>query len=210
MDAIVSAARRLFVERGYVGTTIESIAAEAGVAVQTIYNAVGQKRDVLAAVVDAALSGDEAPRTPREFVAERVAGARDAREVVEIAVAFWLEARARTEPVFRVVREAAAVDLEVAAFERASDARRLESHRKAASDIAARAALRDGLDLDGAAAVIWTLSHPVAYRLLTDGEGWSDERYARWLENALLAALLAEPPPRRRGRRSPARPRPGS
>ena len=203
--AIVSAAARLFVERGYVATTVEAIAVEAGVAVQTIYNAVGQKRDVLAAVVDAALSGEAAPRSPRETIGDQIAATSDPREVIRIAAAFWLQARTRTEDVFRVVREAAAVDPEVAAFERATDLRRFESHRQAAAEIDARGPLRDGLRLEDAAAAIWTLSHPVAWRLLTFELGWSSERYAAWLEDVLAAALLGAPPARRSARRSPGR-----
>lgn len=191
--AIVSAATRLFVERGYVATTVEAIAAEAGVAVQTIYNAVGQKRDVLAAVVDAALAGDAAPRPPRETIGEQIAATTDPREVIRIAVAFWLAARGRTEDVFRVVREAAALDPEVAALERAMDLRRLDSHRQAAAEIDARGPLREGLAREEAAAAVWTLSHPFAWRLFTSELGWSPRRYAAWLEDVLAAVLLGVP-----------------
>jgi AcrR family transcriptional regulator len=50
-DAIVAAAARLFVQHGYDETSIARIAEEAGVAVQTIYNAVGGKGDLLAVVL---------------------------------------------------------------------------------------------------------------------------------------------------------------
>ena len=40
---IVRAARRLFVDSGYAGTTVEAIAAEAGVALATVYKAFGTK-----------------------------------------------------------------------------------------------------------------------------------------------------------------------
>src|SRR5680860_1900901 len=59
--AIVVAAHRLMLERGYVATSIGSIADEAGVAVQTIYNSVGNKADVLSAVLDLAAAGADAP-----------------------------------------------------------------------------------------------------------------------------------------------------
>ena len=65
--AIVSAASRLFFERGYHGTGIDEIAAQAGVAVQTIYNSVGTKRDVLVRVLDYAASGDRAPTPVAEI-----------------------------------------------------------------------------------------------------------------------------------------------
>src|SRR5260370_17833852 len=48
---IRDAARRLFVERGYVATTIEAIAGEAGVAVPTVYLAFGTKPALLAALL---------------------------------------------------------------------------------------------------------------------------------------------------------------
>jgi AcrR family transcriptional regulator len=50
--AIVSAASRLFFERGYHGTGIDDVAGAAGVAVQTIYNSVGSKRELLVQVLD--------------------------------------------------------------------------------------------------------------------------------------------------------------
>ena len=58
---IRDAARRLFVERGYVATTIEAIAGEAGVAVPTVYLAFGTKRALLAELLDIAAASDEQP-----------------------------------------------------------------------------------------------------------------------------------------------------
>ena len=49
---VVAAARELFLARGYVRTSLNAVAAQAGVAVQTIYNSVGNKAAVLAAVLD--------------------------------------------------------------------------------------------------------------------------------------------------------------
>ena len=49
---IVDAAARLFVDDGYVATTIEAVADAAGVAVQTVYYVFGTKRNLLAAVLD--------------------------------------------------------------------------------------------------------------------------------------------------------------
>ena len=46
-ERIAQAARALFRERGYVATTIESIAASAGVAVPTVYSAFGSKKAIL-------------------------------------------------------------------------------------------------------------------------------------------------------------------
>ena len=65
-QVIVEAAAKLFVEQGYAATTITQIARESGVAVQTIYNSVGSKRELLSRVLDFAAAGDAAPvRYPR-------------------------------------------------------------------------------------------------------------------------------------------------
>ena len=50
---IVDTARRLFLEQGYHATTIEMIAAEAGVAVSTIYAIFRNKRGILQAMREA-------------------------------------------------------------------------------------------------------------------------------------------------------------
>ena len=51
--SIVTAATRLFAERGYDGTTVQAIAEAAGVSAGTVYNYFGTKAAVLAAVVGA-------------------------------------------------------------------------------------------------------------------------------------------------------------
>jgi len=105
-QAIVNAAARRFFERGYHATSIGQIAAEAGVAVQTIYNSVGSKRDLLENVLDSAPAGDPAFDGP------------DPDRILEQLVEFWRAALPRTAPVFRVIREAAAVDPGIEVLER--------------------------------------------------------------------------------------------
>lgn len=190
--AVIEAAGRLFAERGYVATTVEAIADEAGVVVQTLYNAFGSKAGVLRAVVEASVGGDGG-RPPRESVRERAQRAATGREMLRVAVSFWLSARPRSEPTFAVVRQAAAVDPEIAALERELDAQKLTSMRMAARDLEQRGWLRVDLTAEQAAAILWTLSHPATYRLLVGEEGWSEARYGRWLEDALCAALLDDP-----------------
>src|SRR2546423_10350142 len=58
-DRIADAARRLFAVYGYGSTSMDAIAAEAGVAGRTVYSAFGAKRDILAAICERWL--DQAP-----------------------------------------------------------------------------------------------------------------------------------------------------
>ncbi|NNC51561.1 MAG: TetR/AcrR family transcriptional regulator [Erythrobacter sp.] len=51
-DAIIAAASRAFFDRGYAATSIEQVAADAGVSKVTIYNRFGDKRSLLTAAVE--------------------------------------------------------------------------------------------------------------------------------------------------------------
>ena len=57
---VVAAATRMFLEHGYAGATIPAIAAEAGVALQTVYRTAPGKAGLLAAAVTAAVAGGTA------------------------------------------------------------------------------------------------------------------------------------------------------
>ena len=59
--AIVAAASRLFVERGYGATTIDAVADAAGVSRKTVFTAVGGKVDLLKVALDWAVAGDDRP-----------------------------------------------------------------------------------------------------------------------------------------------------
>jgi AcrR family transcriptional regulator len=190
-QAIVEAAARLFLERGYHATSIGRIADEAGVAVQTIYNAVGSKRDVLSRVLDFAAAGERAPAPVPEFMRERTDSEPDPRRILEQLVEFWRGALPRTAPVFRIIREAAAADPEIAALERERSSQRLRNYRHAAQLLADRHALRSGTTIDSAAAAIFAIGHTETYRTLVVDGDWSDDAWAGWVQATLEAALLS-------------------
>jgi AcrR family transcriptional regulator len=188
--AIVQAAARLFTEHGYHATSIGRIAGEAGVVPQTIYNSVGSKRDVLSRVLDFAAAGERAPLPVPQFMREQAEREPDPRRIIAQLVAFWRGALPRTAPVFRVIREAAAADPEIAALERARSAARLANYRLAAGILAERGALRGSLTIDRAAAAIFAIGHSEAYRALVIDGDWDDEAWAGWAQATLEAALL--------------------
>jgi AcrR family transcriptional regulator len=189
---IVEAASRLFLERGYNATSIGRIASEAGVAVQTIYNAVGSKRDLLSRVLDHAAAGERAPVPVSQFMREQAESEPNPnpRRIIAQLVEFWRGALPRTAPVFRVIREAAAADREIAVLERGRAAQRLHNYRQAAQVLADRDALRPGITIDGAAAAIFAIGHPETYRALVLDGDWDDDAWANWLQATLEAALL--------------------
>jgi AcrR family transcriptional regulator len=191
-EAIIVAAAELFAERGYHGTAIADIAGKAGVAVQTIYNAVGSKAEVLSRVLDRAAAGSEAPRRVPEFMKERAEEAADARAIIFQLVEFWRGGLARTAPVFGIIREAAATEPEVAALEHERAEQRLGNYGHATRLMAEKGWLRHGLTAEDAAAAVFALGHPDVYRFLVLKQGWPPERWAAWVRGSLVGALLGE------------------
>lgn len=187
---IVEAAADLFAELGYHATSIGRIASTAGVAVQTIYNSVGSKHDVLSRVLDFAAAGDHAPVPVAEFMREQAEREPDPRRIIALTVEFWLGALPRTAPVLRLIHEVAAADPEIAALEQARAAQRLHNYGHAAQLLADRGALREGLSIDEAAATIFAIGHPETYRTLVLDGRWDNDRWAAWARTTLETALL--------------------
>lgn len=187
---IIEAAARLFLAQGYHATSIGRIAAEAGVAVQTIYNAVGSKRDLLSRVLDFAAAGERSPVPVPQFMREQAEAEPDPRRILAQIIEFWRGALQRTAPVFRIIHEAAASDPEIAVLERGRAVQRLGNYRHAAELLASRGGLRPGLTLDDAAATIFAIGHPEIYRALVLDGDWDDDAWANWLHATLEAALF--------------------
>src|SRR5690348_5623743 len=84
-DAVLAAARNLFVEEGYRSTTVAGIARQAGVAVDTVYATIGRKPDLLREVVETAISGtgQAVPAEHRDYVI-RIGGTADPVEKIRI------------------------------------------------------------------------------------------------------------------------------
>lgn len=189
--AIVRAAAELFFTHGYHATSISRIAAAAGVAVQTIYNSIGSKNELLSRVLDHVAAGERAPVPVPTFMREQVESESDPAQMIDQLVRFWQGALKRTAPVFRVIREAAAIDPEVAALENERAAQRLRNYHTAARLLKDRGALRVELTLAEAAATIFAIGHPEAYRTLVVEGSWSERQWANWARTALMTTLLA-------------------
>ena len=63
-QTILAAATRLFLERGYLATTMTDIAVEAGVALDTIYALAGRKPRLFRLLIETAISGTDLPVDP--------------------------------------------------------------------------------------------------------------------------------------------------
>ncbi len=182
-EAIAEAARRLFATTGYGSTSMEAIAAEAGVAVRTVYTAFGAKRELLSFICEQWLERARA----KERVAEVLAEPDPVRRLR--AAAGWLSAL-----------YSAGFDV-VMIFEAATD-ESLETRALLRSKLAGRNQAMDMMiaSLEGALtvpveeaqAVYRALAASGVYRELVEESGWPLERFDRWVGDVLERHLFGK------------------
>jgi AcrR family transcriptional regulator len=127
-EAIIGAARTLFLDRGYALTTLEQVAEQAGVSTPTVYATFGNKRELLFAVAQTARRGDAGPTPLLERPEIKQAHAeRDPERQIALVAAQVRRMRERTGPIARVIKLAGAVDAEIAARSAQNERDRLES-----------------------------------------------------------------------------------
>lgn len=186
---IIEGATAVFEARGYEGARIEDVASSAGVAVPTVYKVFANKRNLLKASVEAAITDGEAGEVERqawfrEQLEEPTAEgqllliARNARRMYD-----------RAGQLLEVVRAAAASDSDIEALWQGISDERLARSRTSASRLASKAKLRT--TVDEAARTLWALSVPELYVLQIHTGGLNPDDYERWLGDLFVAALLA-------------------
>ncbi len=198
-QAILEAALRLFEQRGYPATTMEQVAAEAGVALKTVYVAFQTKSGLLRALWDLRLKGDQ----EQAAVAERpwyreVVDEPDPKRQLQRNARNARVVKQRIAGVLRVLRSAAPVDPDAAALWRLIQSDFYDNQRVIVETLHANKALRPGLDVAPATDILWTLNHPDVWLLLVGERGWTPEQWERWFADTACAQLLRLPPAQRR------------
>lgn len=190
-QVVLEAARRLFERDGYVATSVPAVAAEAKVAVKTVYLAVGSKAELLRAVWDSRLAGAEAelPVEQRQWFRELEQDGSPTGKVAR-AVAQSAGVKQRTGRLLVLIRDAAATDPEIRQLWDGIEDKLHHVAQALVEQLAASDALPPGTDPAQAADVLWTLTHPSTWELLVLRRGWSSEQYADWLAAGLTAVLL--------------------
>ena len=192
---IAETARDLFIERGYVATSIRDIAERAGVSVQTIYNAFeAGKAAIFRRVMDIVVVGDDEPMAMTERPEyQAMFETRDAKELLSIAVALSVALYRRMEPLIPTIRAAVAGDSSLAEDWRANYGRnRYEGMTPGMARLAELRALRAGVDAARAADIIWAVLSLENYEALVVERGWTPDEYAAWAVDALMATLLKD------------------
>lgn len=188
---IIHAAEAEFLENGFHGATIASVAKRAGVAQQTVYFVFHNKAALISAVIDNAVMGEEAPEVPQE--SEWWAKARaepDAGEALRIIIEGAAKIFARASGISEVLRAAALTDEELRRTFEHHENLRYEGYRQVIEMLASKGAIKKGLNEATATDVFMTVYSDTTYYLMKTERGWSHEQIIDWLCDALPAVLL--------------------
>ncbi|MDT7726677.1 MAG: hypothetical protein QOI21_3253 [Actinomycetota bacterium] len=188
---IIDAGAVLFIENGYAATTLDQVAQRAGVAVQTVYFHFGNKRTVLKEAVDVAAVGDDEPipLLDRPWVVQ-IRAESEPRRIVELWVHYGRDIFKRVAPIMRVVRDAAAMDPDMAEQWETNQLQRATAFGVLAQLLADKDALKPGMSVTEATDIIFTLLSIEVYLLLTVTRGWTPARWEPWVVSALTDSLL--------------------
>ncbi|MDP1715460.1 MAG: helix-turn-helix domain-containing protein [Anaerolineales bacterium] len=188
---IVEAARSLFISRGYAGATIEAIAQEAGVAVETVYASFGSKRAILSKLIDVSIVGDDQPipllqrQGPQMVQLET-----NQHRQIKLFVNDIYEIMGRVAPIFDIMRVAAKTEPDISEMFQIILNARVQGMMTFVNALMKNGPLREGLIPEEAAETVWALTSGEVYILFITNRGWTENKYKQWMVNALEKLLL--------------------
>lgn len=199
---MVTAAYRLFCDRGYLGTTMTAVAVEANVAVQTLYYTFHTKAELFGEAVGAAVVGfdhwsgphglpipvDELPRMLTWW--EEFQSAPDTAGALKMFVHHGVDVLERVAPLVTALHGSAG-DPDAVAVAQLGEERRVDSYRAAVHTLAHKdGGLRPGVSVSEATDVMLVLFSAEVYQALASGRGWSRARCERFFTEVLASQLL--------------------
>lgn len=183
---ILEAGRRLLGRGTYSATTMEEIAAEAGVSYQTVYAVFGNKLRLAHAIIEAgwphideALALVEEGRRSGDPEVWLQTTARISRRILEVCADLPRFMRESGEPALKERFQA-------------NETKRYQQLAEVSSLLQASGRLRRGLTAKEAQDILWGLTGADWYCLLVFERRWKPARYEEWLAETLIQ-LLVEP-----------------
>jgi len=189
---ILEAAHKLFIKHGYAGATIEAIAKEAGVALKTVYAVFNNKWKILVTLLNnsSSNSGEESIPMLERAGPKAIAQERDQRRQLQMFAQVIADNMEGAAYISEIMQVAAKTEADVDKLVRNLNKQRWQNMAVAVQQIASNGPLRERADEDYATDTVWTLTSPEVFLLLTRDRGWSKEKYAEWLADSLIRALL--------------------
>jgi len=178
---IVVAARGLFVQHGYRGTTLTDVAKAAGVSDRTIYVRFATKADLLKRVVDVAVVGDTLPiaLADRDWV-DTVMNAPTLRERLAADAAGSAQLLDRIAPVLAVAMQAEAEEPLIAEAAQAARESTFEQVRSFWGKLRADELMSSDIDLEWVIATSALLANAETYVHMTRTLRWRPDEYEQW------------------------------
>ena len=178
--AVLDAATALFGELGWADTSMRHVAKAAGVSMETVYAVFGSKGDLLAAVMDVAVVGDDLPIPLAQRDVALVLGTGTRGERVTKAASMSAAISSRTCELVQALTQGSATDAFLAQRLCALDERRRGEIADYIKQVASRAPTRRELD------EVWLLTSAEVFHLLVHRSGWTPEQHEHWLADRLL------------------------
>jgi AcrR family transcriptional regulator len=187
---MLEAAYATFAESGYSAATMQTIAARAGVATQTVYFSFNTKPQLFRAVISYASAGTAqgTPVRDRSWYREALSST-DAGRILELLVAGGSEIIGRLGPINWAIEEAAAAEPSVAVFQRDLARSRREGMRSLMERIETLGSLRPELGVDRATDIVFVLDSPDTLRRFA-ACGWSLDEWGTWTVSTLTTLIL--------------------
>jgi AcrR family transcriptional regulator len=188
---IIEAGLRLFLEKGYVNTTVQGIAEAALVAPATIYQAFGTKHAVLAAALDITVGGDNAPLAvlDRDWV-ENARREKNRGRQLRLIVEGASQIAARTAPLKEILRDAAATEAAAREMIREDHERRHRTQQGLVDLLIENRQLRAGIDRRRAVDTFFALVNSATYDLLVTQRGWTLSEWQAWIADVIERELF--------------------
>lgn len=184
---ICASAQRLFAEAGYAGATMEAVAVDAGVAVQTVYFVFHTKAELLRAAFDSAVLGDlDAPPPTEQEWFRRALNDPDPGRAIDLFVAGNAKIHARVSPLVGVLQASGVA--EVRDLFRDRERLRWEGYNLFARSLQRRRAL--SMSSKDATDVLFALLSPHLHAVFNTC-GWTERKWQRWTREALRRQLLS-------------------
>ena len=158
-----------------------------------MYSIYGTKAGVLDAVVRAAVQRDGEPADPldRSWV-KRLLRSADLHARITGFARHTAQTTELTSPLYAIIAAAGTDEAELDELQRDLLEMRFAGQREIMIALARGKPLRPGLTAEQAADTFSVLASPELHHLLTVKRGWTQRRYARWLEQTVIAALLED------------------
>lgn len=189
---MIEAAYRLFMRDGYDATTMQAVAEEAGVAVQTVYFTFRTKAGLLREVDTRAIPGGDQGLDWSQRIYRQLAEERTATRLI----AMWVTATAAVLKRITgfVAQVGAGLDMDAASVER----RNLERDhwfQRLIERLDMLGALKPDLTASRALDVARALVRIEAYQEMLQRWGWTEQEWIDWATCVLVRELLAESAP---------------